>query len=211
MAAAAQGKRRKRAWVSCEGRLEVLHEVHLVHVAARDRRPDVCWPRPFFTLTRLLPARSQQALAAIRHEPSVPQSACGKRERGTRLRRSRHVRTPDRLREAVAEVDVRNEVVPARREEPVLGEPRLDARKRAVHLADLEPRVGLSVLRHEPDELAVRRGRIVAPENRAPRDEEIRRPARAARAVSRLTPPSTCTHLEGKSERSCATARATPA
>jgi hypothetical protein len=130
--------------VAGERRRQVLDEVHLVHVPARDRLPHrfdrvpVPVRRP-----RRLPGSDLDLLVALSHKvtsmvAAFSNAARHERELGTRLGRRRRRRSTDRLREAVAEVEVGHELLATGLEEPAVAEPRLDPPKRAVRLQQLE-------------------------------------------------------------------------
>ena len=131
----------ERARAARERRREVLHEIDLVDVAARDRRAHcldgggvvALGPGP-------LPASDDEApiLVVILDIMDLrPDGARRKRQRA-RLRRNGRDRPADRLGEPVAEVEVRDERLPAGREEPSLHEPALDPLERPLGLVDLE-------------------------------------------------------------------------
>ena len=79
--------------ISLEGRLQVLHEVDLVHVAPRDRLPNLLDRRAVLARRpRALPLADGEALVTLRHLAGgapVDESARGERERSARLRRWR--------------------------------------------------------------------------------------------------------------------------
>jgi hypothetical protein len=112
--------------ISFVGRMQVLHQVDLVHVAAADRAPHVLDGAPILAGgPRPLPFADRELLPATTRERASPQATRNEREpAGLGGRRSGVA--PDRLRQAVAQVDVRAELVRVRSEESTRREPLLE-------------------------------------------------------------------------------------
>ncbi len=140
------------ARVSRAGRREMLDEIDLVDVASLDRgahavdrggvlrRSPGRLPRPNHSLNRCPKRRSVVTMSnRIR---LAPDGAGEQRQRGARLRRRRCVRPADRLRQAVTEVEIGDQLLGTAGEEALLGEPLVQAAERAVGLAQLERRAG---------------------------------------------------------------------
>ena len=118
----------------------MLNEVDLVHVTSRNR-PSHLVDRCLILDSRpgLLPGADGTVLGdELAGSLGRPHTACGKRERGTRLGRRRPDAPPDGLREPVAEVQVRDELLVSRREEALRVEPVLDPLEGITRFAELE-------------------------------------------------------------------------
>jgi hypothetical protein len=132
---------REGARLSVDVRAQVLDEVHLVDVAAPDR---LAHPVDRVAVLRVAPRALPLAHRAIvraghvgARTPHVPHGR-GCEGQGARLGRGGDARPPERLREAVAEEEVRLEGLAAGREEAALAQVRLDLLERALGRVQLE-------------------------------------------------------------------------
>ena len=137
----------ERARIARELGCQVLDEVDLVDVAARDRIADpldrcgviagaqVCrqGPKERVAESSCIVAR----IVIIDNILPRPDGTGCERQRA-RLRRSARVPAPDRRGEAVPEVQVGDEILAARREEAALAQPPLEQLEGALGLVDLD-------------------------------------------------------------------------
>ena len=127
----------ERGRVALELGAQMLHEVDLVDVAAPDRAANRLdrigvlriGPRP---LPRADPGMSEGQ--SLGHVPN----GHGRERQRRGLGRRGDVRPPQRLREPVAEEEIRLELLAARREEAALAEIRLDLLERSLRRMELE-------------------------------------------------------------------------
>ncbi len=131
----------ERARAARERRREVLDEIDLVNVAARDRRAHGLDGGGVVALDPCpLPAPDRDVPVIVAIPDIMDPRADGTCREGQRtgLRRSGTSRSANRLGEPVAEVEIRDERLPARREEPTVPQPSLDPLECPLSLVDLE-------------------------------------------------------------------------